>query len=233
MKIIHCSREEIEREVVKELVDLISVKPKSVLGLPTGSTPIGIYDKLIEAYQNKKVSFKDVITFNLDEYIGLDESNINSYRYFMKNNLFKYIDINHENTNFPSLHNLTDYDSMITQVGGIDIQLLGLGSDGHIGFNEPLTSFDTLTHITNLDEQTIKDNSRFFNSIDEVPTKAITMGLKSIMNARKIILIVYGKNKEEIINKFLKSEITTFIPCSILKKHNDLTIYIEEDIKIY
>lgn len=235
---MHCSRSEIEQEVIKEIVDLIDVKPNCILGLATGSTPLGVYKGLVNLYNRNEVSFKEVKSFNLDEYIGLEDNNSNSYRYFMNNNFFNHIDIKLENTHIPNCLVKNDieaqyYDDLIENEGGIDLQLLGLGSDGHIGFNEPNTSFDSLTHITNLSEKTINDNSRFFNSIDEVPKQAITMGLKTIMKAKRIILIVYGKNKEEILNRFLKEDINEDIPCSILKKHHDVTLYIEEDINIY
>ena len=184
---------------------------------------------MIKAYQEGKVSFKNVKTFNLDEYLGLDGNHDQSYRYFMNHNLFNHIDINEENTHVPGFINS---DEEIALKGGIDIQLLGLGSDGHIAFNEPGTPFDSLTHITELTEQTISDNSRFFASIEDVPTKAVTMGLKSIMNAKKIVLIATGKNKADVVRQLIHGEISEALPCSILKKHDDVTIYVDSDLVV-
>ena len=182
---------------------------------------------MIKAYQEGKVSFKNVKTFNLDEYLGLDGNHDQSYRYFMNHNLFNHIDINEENTHVPGFINS---DEEIALKGGIDIQLLGLGSDGHIAFNEPGTPFDSLTHISELTEQTITDNARFFASIEDVPTKACTMGVQPIMNAKKIVLIALGKNKVEAVRKLIHGEIDINWPCTILKNHPDVTIYVDSDL---
>ena len=192
--------------------------PKCVLGLATGSTALIPYKTMIDLYNNGAVSFKDVTTFNLDEYVGLEPENENSYHRFMNDNLFSKTDIDTDKTNF--LDGLakdiekecSEYDERIEKAGGIDIQLLGIGSDGHIAFNEPCEFFPENTHIVELDERTIKDNSRFFNTIEEVPTKALTMGIGSIMKAKKIILIANGKNKAEAIKKMVKGEIDPMCP---------------------
>lgn len=192
---------------------------------------------MIEAYKNNEVSFKDVTTFNLDEYLGLDGNHDQSYRYFMNINLFDHIDINKANTNVPSGFVKDDneaalYDEAIKAKGGIDFQLLGLVSDGHIAFNEPGTPFNTLTHIAELTEQTISDNARFFESIEDVPTKACTMGLKSIMNAKKIVLIATGKSKAEAVRQLINGEISEAWPCTILRNHSDVEIYVDKEIEL-
>ena len=237
MKVIYLEKAQIEKEMAKVFIDQVKANPKSILGLATGSSPLGIYRNMIEAYKNGEVSYKDVTTFNLDEYLGLDGNHDQSYRYFMNVNLFNHIDINKDNTNVPSGFVKNDeeaaqYDAKIEAAGGIDIQLLGLGSDGHIAFNEPNTPFDTLTHIAELTEQTISDNSRFFERIEDVPTKACTMGLKSIMNAKKVLLIATGKSKAEAVNQLINGEISEAWPCTILKNHPDVTIYVDTEIEI-
>lgn len=234
MKVKVESKEQMNAEIAKLYVDTVKNNPKCVLGFATGSSPLGVYKKIIEAYNNHEVSFKDVVSFNLDEYVGLDENHNQSYRYFMNTNLFDHIDIKKENTNVPcgtgDYEKLAkEYDKKIASFGGIDLQILGIGSDGHIAFNEPGTPFDSLTHVATLAQSTIVDNSRFFNSIDEVPTKAVTMGLASIMNAKKIVLIATGYNKADAIKGLINGEITTDLPCSILKNHHDVTIYVDEE----
>ena len=237
MKVVYLPKCEIEKEIANVFIEKVKENPNCVLGLATGSSPLGIYKNLIEACKNGEVSFKNVKTFNLDEYIGLDGNHDQSYRYFMNHNLFNHIDINKVNTHVPSGFVPSDeiaalYDEAIKAAGGIDIQLLGLGSDGHIAFNEPGTPFDSLTHIAELTEQTITDNARFFASIEDVPTKACTMGLQSIMNAKKIVLIALGKNKVEAVRKLIHGEIDINWPCTILKNHPNVTIYVDSDLKV-
>lgn len=234
MKVVVETEKNINKLIAEEFVEQINTKPNSVLGLATGTSPLGIYALLKEAYENKKVSFKNVVTFNLDEYIGLDGTHNQSYRYFMNKNLFEHIDIDIANTHVLKgtgdyMAYANKYDEEIASFGGIDLQLLGLGSDGHIAFNEPGCSFESLTHIETLASSTIKDNSRLFNDISEVPTQAVTMGLKSIMNAKKIVLIAKGKNKAQAVYNLLKGEVTEQVPCSILQRHNDVTIYVDEE----
>ncbi len=233
MDLIILDKKEADKAVCNEIINLINSKKDCVLGLATGSTPEGVYSLLVEAYKNKKVSFENVTSFNLDEYVGLADSHPQSYRYFMNNHLFLHVDINLANTHVPSNrgdeNDLSIYDDNIKNHGGIDLQLLGIGSNGHIAFNEPGTSFNSKTHIVTLKESTIKDNSRFFNSIDEVPTQAITMGLESILNAKRIILMAFGKNKAEAICKMFNNEANEDLPASILQKHQNVTIYCDEE----
>ena len=233
MNLIILNKSEADKKVSQEIINLINDKKNCVLGLATGSTPEGVYALLVEAYKQGKVSFKDVTTFNLDEYVGLADSHPQSYRYFMNNHLFLHVDINLEKTHVPGNkgdeNDLSVYDENIKKHGGIDLQLLGIGSNGHIAFNEPGTPFDSKTHIVTLKESTIKDNSRFFNSIDEVPTSSITMGLDSIMNAKKIILMAFGKNKAEAICKMFTKDVNVDLPASILQKHDNVTIYCDEE----
>lgn len=233
MNLIILNKSEADKKVSQEIINLINDKKNCVLGLATGSTPEGVYALLVEAYKQGKVSFKDVTTFNLDEYVGLADSHPQSYRYFMNNHLFLHVDINLDKTHVPGNkgdeNDLSVYDENIKKHGGIDLQLLGIGSNGHIAFNEPGTPFDSKTHIVTLKESTIKDNSRFFNSIDEVPTSSITMGLNSIMNAKKIILMAFGKNKAEAICKMFTKDANVDLPASILQKHDNVTIYCDEE----
>ena len=234
MKVKIQSKEKMNAEIAKLYIDMVKEKPNCVLGFATGSSPLGVYAKIIEAYQNGEVSFKDVTSFNLDEYVGLDETNDQSYRYFMNHNLFDHIDINKENTHVPSgigdyEEKAKEYDKLIEEKGGIDLQILGIGSDGHIAFNEPNTPFDSLTHVAELASSTIQDNARFFSSIDEVPTKAVTMGLASIMKAKKIVLIATGLNKADAVKALLEGLVTVKWPCSILRNHPDVTVYVDHD----
>lgn len=234
MKVIVGNNEKISKLIAEDFIKVIKEKPNAVLGLATGTSPLQVYANLVKANKEGRISFKNCRTFNLDEYVGLEGTHNQSYRYFMNENLFNHIDIDKKNTNvllgvgdYKSFMN--KYDQMIEDAGGIDIQILGIGSDGHIAFNEPGTSFDSLTHETALTEQTIKDNSRLFNDISEVPTRAITMGLKSIMKAKKIVLIATGKNKAKAVYGLIKGPINEDMPCSILQKHPDVTVYVDED----
>ena len=234
MKVIVGNNEKISALIAEEFIKVINAKPNCVLGLATGTSPLQVYANLIKANKEGRVSFKEVVTFNLDEYIGLEGTHNQSYRYFMNENLFNHIDIDKERTHVLKgtgdyLAYANQYDKLIEEFGGIDIQILGIGSDGHIAFNEPGTPFDSLTHVAELAESTIVDNSRLFNDISEVPTKAVTMGLKSIMNARKIVLIATGMNKAKAIYNLLKGPKTEEVPCSILQDHPDCTIYVDEE----
>ena len=234
MKVVIGNNEKISALIAEEFIKVINAKPNCVLGLATGTSPLQVYANLIKANKEGRVTFKNVTTFNLDEYIGLEGTHVQSYRYFMNDNLFNHIDIDKERTHVLKgtgdyLAYAKEYDNLIAKAGGIDIQILGIGSDGHIAFNEPGASFDSLTHVETLAESTIVDNSRLFNDISEVPTKAVTMGLRSIMNARKIVLIATGKNKAQAIYNLLKGPKTEQVPCSILQDHPDCTIYVDED----
>ena len=189
------------------------------LGLPTGGTPIGMYKELVN---DSHLDWWNVSTFNLDEYLGIHESHEESYVNFMRKNLHEHINILNLNIHFP--HNIIHYDNFIEESGGLDLTVLGIGTNGHIAFNEPGSSFDSKTRVVKLDEQTIKDNSRFFDSISDVPTHAVSMGLDTIMKSKEILLIAQGKKKLEVIQKAMFGEITESIPASILQKHNNLTI---------
>lgn len=212
----------------------IKSKPDSVLGLATGSSPVGMYELLIEKYRNGLLDFSKVRTVNLDEYVGLSGDNDQSYRYFMNDKLFNHINIDKNNTFVPNglakdiEKECEDYDKVINELG-IDFQVLGVGRNGHIGFNEPSSVFSKGTHLELLKEDTIKANSRFFERIEDVPTKALTMGIESIMSAKKIILVSSGEAKRPIIEKLLDCEVTPLIPASILKNHPDVTIIFSEN----
>lgn len=227
MKLVVATKEEIAKDIANRVISLIKDNPKAVLGLATGSSPLETYAEIIK--RKDEVSFKYVTSFNLDEY--LDNGDVTqSYRYFMDTNLFNHIDINKENTHFPSKENLSSYDDEILAAGGIDFQILGIGSDGHIAFNEPNTPFDSKTHVAELDERTIKDNSRFFKSIDDVPTKAVTMGLATIMQAKEIVLIAIGKNKSKAVKEMFEKNNDVSCPACILNKHPNVTVYINEEV---
>lgn len=208
----------------------VITKPDSVLGLATGSTPIGIYKQLIEWYNKGDIDFSEVTSVNLDEYLGLDGNNDQSYRYFMNKNFFDHINIDKSRTYVPSgvaediEAECKAYDRRIRELGGIDIQLLGIGEDGHIGFNEPDDCFIKNTHVVTLDESTVQANSRFFESIDMVPRQAVTMGMLSIMQSEKILLVANGPKKKNIIEKAFFGPITPRIPASILQLHKDITV---------
>ncbi len=231
MKVIHTtSYSDLSRKAANIISAQVILKPQSVLGLATGSTPIGTYKQLIEWYNRGDLDFSTTMTVNLDEYVGLAPTNEQSYRYFMNENLFRHINIPTENTHVPSgmakdmAAECVNYDALITSLGGIDLQLLGIGHNGHIGFNEPGNAFEKDTHIVSLGESTIQANARFFEDIKEVPSKAITMGIKSILQAKKILLIANGPDKKDIIEKALYGPITPNVPASILQLHPDLTV---------
>jgi glucosamine-6-phosphate deaminase len=209
--------------------------PRSVLGLATGSTPLGIYKQLIEWYRKGDLDFSEISTVNLDEYCGLSPENPQSYHYYMEHNFFKHVNIRPEKTFIPNglaediNEECKKYDKLICDLGGIDLQLLGLGSTGHIGFNEPNESFDKMTHKVALNQKTIRDNSRFFHNIDEVPKYAVTMGIKAIMQAKKIVMVVSGEKKAEILEKVLFGPVTPEIPASILQLHPDVTVVADSE----
>lgn len=213
----------------------VITKPDCVLGLATGSTPIGTYKKLIEKYENGDLDFSGVKTANLDEYKGLPRDVEQSYYYFMNDNLFKHINIDMDNTNIPDgtaadgTAECKKYEDVIKELGGVDLQLLGIGHDGHIGFNEPDDEFPRETHCVDLTEMTIEANKRFFSSIDEVPRQAYTMGIGTIMNARKVVLMASGKDKAAIMKAALYGPVTPQVPASILQFHPDAIIIADED----
>ena len=222
--------DELSRKAASIIAAQVISKPKSVLGLATGSSPVGTYSCLAEGCKNGDIDFSQVTSVNLDEYVGLSGDNDQSYRYFMNKNLFTKINIPIEATHVPDgcasdlASECSEYDELISKLGGIDLQLLGIGLDGHIGFNEPDDVFVKETHLVELDPSTIEANARFFASADEVPRKAITMGLGGIMQAKKVLLIANGKNKEEILKKAFYGPITPKIHASILQLHPDVTV---------
>ena len=232
MKIIIDTPEKIAQMAAQHYVELLNNKPGAVLGYATGSTPLGLYAELAKLNKDGKLSFKNATTFNLDEYAGLEPTHDQSYRYFMNENLFNNIDIPIENTHVPSgidTAKAGEYDDAIAEAGGIDLQLLGIGNNGHIGFNEPNTPFGSITHKVELTQSTREANARFFASIDEVPTHAVTMGIKTVMNARSIILMAIGKAKAPIIRATVCGEVTPEVPASVLQLHPDVEIYLDHD----
>lgn len=225
--------EQLSEKAAKIIADVIISKPNCVLGLATGSSPVGTYKKLIEMNNSGNLDFSKVTSINLDEYEGLDGEHDQSYRYFMNDHLFNHVNIDKSKTFVPN-GKATDieaeckaYDQRIYEMG-IDIQLLGIGLDGHIGFNEPDKFFTKETRRVVLDESTIKANARFFESVDDVPKTAITMGMGGIMSAKKVLLIANGANKKEIVEKAFFGPITPEIPASILQLHNDVTVIYSE-----
>jgi len=212
----------------------VIMKPNCVLGLATGSTPLGTYKQLIEWYKKGDLDFSRVKTANLDEYKGLTRDNEQSYYYFMRENLFKHVNIKLENTNIPdgtetdAYKEAARYEEAVKELGGVDLQLLGLGHNGHIGFNEPSDIFPKDTHIVDLQESTIDANKRFFDSVIEVPRQAYTMGIGTIMRAKKILLIISGADKADILHEAICGPVTPQVPASILQLHPDVIIVADE-----
>lgn len=232
--LIYESEEQIGIAAGNYMCGQVLQKPNSVLGLATGSTPLKPYSQMIELYKKGVVDFSKVTTFNLDEYVNLDVNDKNSYHNFMHENLFDHINIPEENINFLD-GNAEDpeeecrrYEEKIKAAGGIDIQLLGIGSNGHIAFNEPADCFQRWSHVVTLKESTVKDNSRFFKSIDEVPTQAVTMGIGSIMQAKKILIIAIGENKAKAIKQLIDGNVTPMCPASVLQFHTDVTLMLDK-----
>ncbi|MBD5644603.1 glucosamine-6-phosphate deaminase [Clostridium botulinum] len=227
--------EEMSKKAASMIASQVILKPDSVLGLATGDTPIGMYKEIINIYKNEKMNFSKVKTFNLDEYYGLNRENPQSYYYYMMNNLFNHVNIDKNNINIPNgmADNIEveckEYERKIDKAGGIDLQILGIGVNGHIGFNEPNISFESETHLVNLNEKTIESNSRFFSSKEEVPTKAISMGIKSIIHSKKIILLACGSAKSDAVSKAINGKINPNIPASILQLHRDVVVIIDKE----
>ena len=222
--------EQLSRLAANILAAQVIVKPDCVLGLATGSSPLGAYKQLIERFENGDIDFSKVTSINLDEYVGLSGDHEQSYRYFMNHNLFDHINIDKANTYVPNgcAEDLNaecrQYDAHICEVGGIDLQLLGIGLDGHIGFNEPDECFIRDTHVVELEASTITANARFFDSEHDVPRFAVTMGIAGIMQAKKVLLIANGEKKADIVKKAFEGPITPEVPTSILQIHPDLTV---------
>ena len=226
---------DLSRKAANIISAQVIMKPNAVLGLATGSTPVGAYRQLIEWYNKGDVDFSQISSINLDEYEGLSGKHDQSYRYFMNHNFFDHINIKKENTNVPNglaqdaEEECRRYNHVIKSLGGIDLQLLGIGGNGHIGFNEPGTAFEKETHLVTLTEQTRESNARFFKDLDEVPTHAFTMGIKSIMSAKKILLLATGENKAKALYDSFFGPVTPGVPASILQLHNDCTIIADEE----
>jgi glucosamine-6-phosphate deaminase len=226
--------EEASRSGARIIADQIKEKKDSVLGLATGSSPLGIYEILVEKCKKGEISFKDISTVNLDEYKGLNELDKNSYHYYMNENLFSKVDIKTENIYLPNGMALDldkeceRYEKVIEDIGGIDLQLLGLGENGHIGFNEPGTPFTEKTHVVDLTESTIQADSRLFEKIEDVPRQALSMGIATIMSAKKILLIATGEKKADALAKVVNGKVTEDLPGSVLQNHKDVTIICDE-----
>lgn len=226
--------EDMSQKVAEMMMEKIRESNKINLGLATGGTPKGTYKKLVEAYEKKTISFQHVTTFNLDEYVGLAPNDPNSYHYYMNESLFDHVDIQTSNTYIPNgiaedlKEECVQYDHLIKISGGIDLQILGIGQNGHIGFNEPGTSFESGTHIVKLDESTINANARYFNRLHDVPTHAVTMGIQSILQSKEIILMVSGEEKSNALQRLLNGEVTEDFPASALKNHPNVYIIADE-----
>lgn len=234
MKIIVCKDyDEMSKEAGKIVARQIQEKPDSVLGLATGSTPIGLYQYLIQAYEAGEIDFSKITTFNLDEYIGLSEENDQSYHYFMNENLFSKVNLPKEAIHFPAVEGELfgrGYDRAIEKAGGIDLQVLGIGRDGHLAFVEPGEKLNVFTGKSDLLPETIEDNARFFESRDQVPTQAVSMGMGSIMRAKKLLILANGKAKRDAVSQIIKGEkVTTLCPVTFALMHPDATLIVDEE----
>lgn len=228
--IVTKNSDEIANLLSKLMIGLVNKKPNTIFGLATGSSPIATYKMLIADHQTNKTDWSNVSTFNLDEYVGLDKDNSNSYHYFMEENLFKHLNIKKENIHIPNgigdvEKNALEYEALISSNQPIDFQILGIGGNGHIGFNEPGSDVNSLTRVVQLSQPTIEANKRFFaNQIDAVPTQAITMGIATILKAKNIVLIATGENKAEAVKALVQGKISDQWPCSFLKGHPSVLI---------
>lgn len=225
------NKTELSRHIADLMIEKINSHDHLNLGLATGSTFTKVYRMLTEGYIHRQLSFRSVRTFNLDEYVDIDEHHPETYRNFMNRHLFDHVDIDKDKTHFPPTDadiDYKEYDDLIEKLGGIDIQLLGIGVNGHIGFNEPGVPFDTRTHKVRLEETTREANKKFFDSVDEVPTHAVTMGIESIMGSRMIILAAYGHHKADAVRDMIEGAITIDHPASILQKHADCLVVLDE-----
>ena len=226
--------DEMSKKAFEVMLEVVKANPEAVLGFATGSTPVGLYSEMIKDHKENGTSYKKIKTVNLDEYVGLDETSDQSYVYFMRDNLFHHIDVDLNNTNIEN-GKAEDKEAECARYNALletlvpDLQVLGIGSNGHIAFNEPGTSFDSVTHIVDLTESTIKDNSRMFASIDDVPRQAFTMGLKNIMNSKKILILANGANKAKAVLGLVKGEVTESLPASILQRHHDCILFCDEE----
>ncbi|WP_339925409.1 glucosamine-6-phosphate deaminase [uncultured Cyclobacterium sp.] len=226
--------ESLHLAVAKELIEAVKTKPNTVLGLSTGSSPLGTYANMIKDHQMNGTDYSEVVTFNLDEYVGLEGTHPQSYRHFMNTSLLNHLNIPLNQTNVPDgtgdlKKTCENYEAKIVSAGGIDLQLLGIGTNGHIGFNEPGTAFDTRTHVTQLLQETIDGNARFFDSASAVPKEAVTMGIETIMEVKKVILIAYGSKKAAAVREMVNGPVVTEMPASILQKHQNVILFLDEE----
>ena len=234
--IIRPTTESAVKFTARLIADQLRANPKMVLGLATGRTMEAVYAELARMHREEGLDFSQAQSFNLDEYIGLSGDNKNSYRYYMNYHLFNHVNIDKSKTNLPNgmaedpIAEGERYEAAIKAAGGVDMQLLGIGRDGHIGFNEPGTSFDSVTHVVQLKQSTIEDNARLFfdGKIEDVPTQAISMGIQNIMNAKKVVLIACGENKQEAVKGLIEGPVTTDLPASVLQNHDDVVVIIDE-----
>lgn len=236
MRVILCENyEEMSKKAASIFAAQLTLKPDSILGLATGSTPVGMYKNLIKMNEAGEIDFSTVKTFNLDEYYPIKRDNSQSYFTFMNENLFSHINIDIANTHVPNGETndaeaeCKEYEEKLRAAGGVDLQVLGIGQNGHIAFNEPDDALFSYTHVTDLTESTISANSRFFDSEKDVPTQAITMGMASIMSAKKIILLANGASKKDAVKELLNDKITTSVPATLLKLHPDVVLICDKD----
>src|SRR5256885_5236994 len=227
--------EEMSRAAAAIVADVINTKPNAVLGMATGSTPLGLYQELVRMHERGELDFSRVMTFNLDEYVGLPSNHPQSYGYFMEENFFRHVNVQPQNINIPSgttsnYPAFCDwYERRIVESGGIDVQILGIGSDGHIAFNEPTSSLSSRTRLKTLSMQTIGDNARFFERREDVPVYAITMGVGTILEARQLLLVASGKSKASAIAQAVEGPVTSMVTASALQLHGDATVIVDED----
>ncbi|TGY66677.1 glucosamine-6-phosphate deaminase [Dubosiella muris] len=231
MKVVVCENyDDLSNKAFEVIKEQVVEKPASVLGLATGSSPVGMYQDMIKDHKENGTSYKDVVTYNLDEYVGIDRNDLQSYYTFMNENLFSGIDIDPANTHVPYGNTKEDCEKYEDAVNGVDIQVLGIGQNGHIGFNEPGTPFDEPTHIVDLTENTREANARFFdNDINKVPTQAITQGIGTIMKAKKILLVANGANKADAVKAMVEGAVDPACPASILQNHDDVVVFIDKE----
>jgi glucosamine-6-phosphate deaminase len=232
--VIAKSYEDLSRGAAEVVAEVVNTKPNAVLGLATGSSPLGLYKELIRMHENEGLDFSRVTTFNLDEYVGLKPDHDQSYHYFMTENLFKHINVSPSRIHVPSgtTSNYQGfcswYEQRIVECGGIDVQVLGIGSDGHIAFNEPTSSLASRTRLKTLTAQTIEDNARFFEKIEDVPIYSITMGVGTILEARKLVLVANGDNKADAVVGMIEGPVSSMITASALQLHSDSHVFIDE-----
>jgi len=236
MRVIVCENyEEMSKKAAQLVAGQVALKPDSVLGLATGSSPVGMYENLAKMCNAGELDFSEVKSYNLDEYYPIEKSNRQSYYYFMNEQLFSKINIKPENTHIPNgeakdpVKECEEYEKAVDSCGGVDIQILGIGQNGHIGFNEPAENLESYTHLTDLTENTIEANSRFFTKDEIIPTKALTMGMATILKAKKIILLANGEGKSRVVAELMNDKITTSVPATMLKMHSDVVLICDKE----